>query len=89
MSQRPRVTDKEIEEGIITLRAEIQKRLCEKGCGAWLSTDEIRGVIQRELHELDEAIHTKNLTRIRDELLDIGVACVFGAICIDNVKVEW
>ena len=60
-----------------------------KGCGTWQSTDEIRGVVQREIHELDEAIHKKNIDEIRSELMDIAVACVFGISCIDAKKVDW
>lgn len=86
---RGNITNEEIDTSLRRIQKEIDRRFAQKGRGAWLSSDEVRGVIQRELYELDKAIHEKNKKQILDELMDVTVACVFGYTCIINSKTQW
>lgn len=50
------------------------------------------GTVTEEYHELEDAVMIKSISGledIKDELLDIAVACVFGVTCIDANTLEW
>jgi len=65
-------------------------RLNQKGTGTFASSHEVLGVVCEEFRELEDAVQGKEgLGNIKDELLDIAVACVFGAACIDAGGLEW
>lgn len=64
------------------LKAMLEARIREKGCDSFASLHELRGVIDEEFNELREAMHQKQLDQIELELLDLGVAVIFGYACI-------
>jgi len=65
-------------------------RLDQKGTGTLASKHEIYGVIAEEVHELLHAIESnKPLEEVQKELMDIAVACIFGAACINAGTVDW
>jgi len=75
--------------GLKDLEIEVAKRLDEKGNGAFVSNHEILGCITEEYWELIEAVHNPKLylkitndASIKNELLDIAVAAIFGYVCL-------
>jgi hypothetical protein len=74
------------------LQKELARRINEKGAGTFASRHEILGTVTEEYHELEDAVMIKSISGledIKDELLDIAVACVFGVTCIDANTLEW
>ena len=61
----------------------------DKGYGALVSRHEILGVVTEEYNELTEAVKSKTLKEVRDELIDIAVGCIFGVACIDANALDW
>lgn len=86
---RPRITKKENEGTIEMVETALSMRLREKGCGAWVSSHEILGVLTEEYQEVTDAVHSGTVLEIRHELIDIAVACVFGISCIDAEALDW
>lgn len=74
------------------LERNIKRRLEEKGRGSFASSHEILGIITEEYQELIQEI-TKHgewkRVNVCNELMDIAVACVFGAACIEAGAVDW
>lgn len=74
------------------LKKQLVFRLEQKGKGTFASSHEILGIITEEYHELVEAVRLhgdEKARRIKSELMDIAVACVFGAACINEGKMDW
>ena len=70
----------------------MEMRLKEKGRGTFASSHEILGVVTEEYLELIEAVKlhgNDKAQRVKHELLDIAVACIFGAACIDEGGMDW
>jgi hypothetical protein len=67
----------------------LDRRLFEKGAGAWLSRHEIMGIISEEYLELQLANHLKNTTEMKNELIDIAVGCIFAVACINKNSLHW
>lgn len=64
------------------VKAALERRVQEKGDGAFVSIHELRGVLDEEWDELRDAMHSKDLGRIEAELMDWIVGAVFGLACI-------
>jgi hypothetical protein len=64
------------------VKACLERRIQEKGDGAFVSVHELRGVLDEEWDELAEAMHSKKLGPIEAELKDLIVGAVFGLACI-------
>ena len=62
---------------------ELDRRISEKGPGAFVSRHEILGIVGEEYSELVEAVHRAADNDVRRELLDIAVACIFGVASLD------
>ncbi len=86
---RRQITKDEIDDAVAQVKAKLLWRLNEKGYGCWLSRHEILGVVAEEQHELVMAVHKCGISLVRDELMDIAVACVFAVACIDGKAVDW
>lgn len=67
----------------------LDKRLVEKGTGTFSSRHEILGVCAEEYKELIDAVQKGSLSDVRDELIDLAVACIFGISCIDSGTLDW
>lgn len=78
-----------VERGVGEFEAAWLERLNKKGYGIFISTHEILGVVNEEHHELVEAIKNNDLENIREELMDIAVACIHGIASIDTKKMDW
>ena len=87
---RKQVNTEEIEQVVKALRDKLYMRLEQKGYGAHASSHEILGIITEEYHEFLETVHLNadDMEKV-EELLDIAVAAVFGAVSIVNGYTEW
>jgi uncharacterized protein YabN with tetrapyrrole methylase and pyrophosphatase domain len=86
---RQPVSVQDITVGIETMKAELYRRLAEKGFGSFASSHEILGVLTEEMNELESAVHNNNQEQIEKELMDIVIGAIFGAICIKTKKTDW
>lgn len=86
---RQPITAEQINEAFTTIQNEMQKTLNQKGCGTFVSLHEILGVITEEYVELIDAVRRESVIFVRDELVDIAVAAIFGVACIQADAVEW
>jgi len=85
---REQATEEDIEKSIDWLRDEFHRRIREKGPGIFKSRHEILGVVTEEYQELMEAVHSEDIHKVRNELLDIAVAALFGVTSIYK-GVDW
>ena len=86
---RDKVSVIKIDNSIKDVRFHLFERLDQKGHGCWLSRHEIQGFLTEEYMEAVEAIHSGTINQVRDELIDIAVACIFGVACIDQKTLDW
>jgi len=96
---RPKVSEHDIEMGVRRFQEELRKRLDEKGVGALVSSHEIEGVIREEFCEYKETVGQSVKTTLGietpvddeavQELYDIAVGAVFGAICLEHGYCDW
>lgn len=63
---------------------EINRQMDIKGDGEFISYHETLGVITEEYYELIGAVQSNIPHNIKEELMDIAVACLFGIASIDN-----
>lgn len=82
--QRPDVPVADIDAVFDSLQEALSQKLNKSGYGAFLGKHEILGVLEQELFELKKAIHEEHLgiKPVKNELMDIAVACVFSVACI-------
>ncbi|MCK5612597.1 hypothetical protein KAR91_62575 [Candidatus Pacearchaeota archaeon] len=86
---RPQLSPAQVGDAVKLTSSELIRCLDEKGYGAWLSRHEIFGVVDEEYIELGEAVHSETKERVKQELLDLAVACIFGVACIDAETLDW
>jgi hypothetical protein len=63
-------------------------RLRTKGDGTFASRHEVLGIVTEEFYELLEAVKSESTDRLKAELLDVAVGCLFGVACINAGYVE-
>lgn len=84
------LTSGEIAIALKRLRGEVNRRLGQKGRGAFASSHEILGVLDEEYAEYLEAVHDNlDPNKRMDELYDIAVACIIGAASIGAGHTDW
>jgi len=71
------------------LKYKMEKVLSKKGFGSFSSTHEILGVTTEEYCEVVDAVHRKDYDNLKEELLDLAIACVFGVSCIEQKSLDW
>lgn len=85
--------DKKLAGGTLDqLRRRINEKVRQRGNHSFASRHEILGQITEEYEELIEAVKldkTPHMHRVRDELFDIAVACVWGILSIGTKSVDW
>ena len=89
---RSSVSDAVVVDAVSMLIKELDRRLKEKGRGTFSSSHEILGIVTEEYWELVDAVKRHGddkAGRIKQELMDIAVACVFGCACIDTGDMDW
>ena len=75
--------DEDIKVFLDIIRKQIHVRLKEKGKHPFASTHEIYGVLCEELNkELLEALHETDISKFRDELMDIIVGAIWGIVSV-------
>jgi NTP pyrophosphatase (non-canonical NTP hydrolase) len=92
LGDRKKIDTKQIELTLDQLRHRIYYRLKQYGNHSFASKHEILGLVTEEYHELVDAVKTERdeyLPEVRNELLDIAVACIFGVTCIDHKGLDW
>lgn len=88
-SKRVPITDQTLALACADVTRSLHDRIREKGPGTFASRHEIYGLLAEEMDELLLAVRSQDLSDVRLELLDIAVAAIFGAACIDQKTVEW
>jgi phosphoribosyl-ATP pyrophosphohydrolase len=89
VKMRKQLNNGQVNQGIDELIKKLYSRLAQKGYGTFTSKHEILGVITEEYQEFVDAVHNKDYENMKEELLDIAVACVFGYVCIEENTVDW
>ncbi len=76
---RDRITVEELLRAIDEVNNAVDRRLNEKGWGAFAGPHETFGVIAEEFNkELLEEVQANSVVGFRKELIDIAVACIIG-----------
>ena len=70
------------------IREEYKELERELGLGV-LSATEPEGEVARQMHLRRRDRYIREGTTVREELLDLAVACVIGVACIDAGTLEW
>jgi len=89
MAKRPVVGGTIIDLAKLDFSAELDRRIAEKGPGAFVSIHEIQGILQEEFDEVKAAVHQNNADQVYKELMDIMVACMWGAASIKGGYIDW
>ncbi len=86
---RPTVNIDATSGAIDFIVSELERRLEQKGRGAFASRHELLGIVSEEYKEVVDAVHAGDLVLLRMELADLAVACAFGIACIDTRSLDW
>lgn len=79
MDQRVDVTDQEMTEAMRLIGEGLQKRILQKGRKCFIGPHEIFGMVAEEFNkELMDAMHKNDRSAFVEELIDVGVTCLFG-----------
>jgi hypothetical protein len=74
--------------GIESLKCELARRLKQHGDGIFVSEHEVMGVVAEEYHEVLQALHDNDLNDFINELLDLSVGAMFGAMSLMQLSCE-
>lgn len=88
-SPRAKINDMTVALACAEASRVLQDKIREKGSGTFASRHEILGLLEEEHFELIQAVRSESLERVKEELYDIAVVCLFGAACINAGTVEW
>ena len=61
----------------------LEYRIQQKGNGGFVSPHEILGVVKEEFDEVSKAVHDNNSIELKNELVDVMVAAMWGYISLD------
>jgi len=89
ISKRPKITTDEVNRAIDALISSLFKQIEQYGTHSYSSKHEIQGLLKEEFDEINAAIHNGTSEELKEELLDIAVAAIYGYACIDAKKVDW
>lgn len=67
----------------------LKYRLEQKGCGIYISSHEILGIIGEEWEELIRAVHNNDVKNTKEELMDILIGCIWALVSIKSGKMHW
>jgi len=68
---------------------ELDKNIMVKGAGSFTSSHETLGCVTEEYKELTDAVHSKDMKKIEEELLDIIGAAAWGLASLYNKTLNW
>jgi hypothetical protein len=83
--ERDRITQEGWDRAVSEVRAELDRRIAEKGDGAFASLHEAWGVIDEEMREFKDGVQAKDRLNARAEALDIAVAAI---VAIASMEAE-
>ncbi len=86
---RKQITQTEEMNAIDCILLKLDEQLRKKGRGTFVSIHEISGVLDEEVREFKDEIHTNKYDDIVKELEDIAVTCLWGIASINSGKVDW
>lgn len=92
LENRKQINMKCVKHMLDRLAGSIEHKTKQHGAHAFASRHEILGQITEEYEELVEAVRTDKTEfrrHIRDELLDIAIASVWGILSIDANAIDW
>ena len=89
MVERYQVTEEDIRAGLDRLERELARRLSQNGFGIFVSTHEVLGVVQEEIHELHDAVKSNDNDAVAQECWDIAVGALFGYISHHTGRMDW
>jgi NTP pyrophosphatase (non-canonical NTP hydrolase) len=71
-------SDRDLQHALYIIKQAFRERLREKGPNRVASYHELLGIITEEYTELISAVRQNRPLAIREELMDIAVACMLG-----------
>jgi hypothetical protein len=86
---RKEITEHEEMLAIDSILLKLDEQLRKKGRGTFASIHEISGVLDEEVREFKDEIHSNNHADIVKELEDIAVTCLWGIASIESKKIDW
>ena len=86
---RKQIHEAHLHGAVIQISEALKIALKHKGSGTLSSTHEILGIVTEEYLELVDAVRANEQREVKEELLDIAVACVMGIACIDAETLDW
>jgi hypothetical protein len=86
---RPGVDDSEIADAFSSVKSKLAMRISQYGRGIFISRHEVMGIVDEEIYELHDAVRDGEFSGIRDELVDVAVAAIWGIVSIDKGKMNW
>ncbi len=72
-------------DAIERVKYKMRKRIEEKGAGLFVDPHQIYGIVAEEFKETMDALHKNNLDGMKDELVDIAVAAIWGIASIEAI----
>lgn len=84
VSLRIEVPRARVERALLSLHTKLDRAIKIQGSGAFVSLHEIRGAVGEEVDEANDASHEGDVIKVREELLDVAVAALWGVVSIDT-----
>ena len=83
------ITREQLDKGLEAFATKLRSRLDEKGWHTMCSRHEILGIMEEEMHEVRESVRSEKDTELKEELIDVAVGALYGAICVAFKKTDW
>jgi NTP pyrophosphatase (non-canonical NTP hydrolase) len=87
--RRENVPDEDTEKSLRIIINKLLEQLEKRGKGTFSSRHEILGMVDEEHDELKDAVRSESIHRVKDELADIAVGCIWGIASIEAGMVDW
>lgn len=90
---RPKVSKQEVadvlDDVLDKVAHKLNYRIQQKGNNIFVSRHEICGIIREEVGEFEDLLSRGSLDDMREELLDIAIAAIWGVASIDSDEMDW
>ena len=80
------INNRTITETEVTLSHALRHRMDQKGLEPFNSPHEIIGVVMEEYEEAVDEVRANNTARLREELIDLAIACIWGIASLDHMS---
>jgi len=82
--KRDMITDEQIERAKELIVERLHAVIEQKGKDSFASAQELRGVLNTEVDEFNKEVRVHgNSRRLKHELCDVAITCIFGIACIN------